>query len=369
VSFSSCDLLQDLGLIPEDEPAVEPEPGPEPPPKPKVGNPDNPSIKAKFGITATEKAGVTATFNTLSAYIQAGGLSDNVIRLGDWIDLEGGLTVDAYNEKGAINNLQNTDVIPSPLPFDGYDGKTLRLIVVGINSFHSGRGVNATGPTQNGDTGGKYDITANDATPHVVFQFQNIPVIRRMNPTETNAGGYRDSEMRSYVTGNFLAGLKNAGVPAGALWAPKRVVSVKGASGSNEISDLLWLPTEREMFGGNTNSVAADETEENQARLEYYDSNEKRVKYLENGNAKSYWEASPSYRDVSNPDNKVNRSFCSVGMSSGSTNYSLADYIYMAAPPLSVSAVKSRRPARNPAPICPAVSKTDSALHRQGKPR
>ena len=127
----------------------------------------------------------------------------------------------------------------------------------------------------------------------MVFQFQNIPVSRRMNATDTNADGYRDSEMRLYVRENFLAGLKAAGVPEEMLWAPKRVVSVKGACGSNEISDPVWLPTEWEMFGRNNYSVAADETADNQAWLEYYDSNAKRIKHLENKLA-TYCAASPN---------------------------------------------------------------------------
>jgi hypothetical protein len=42
-----------------------------------------------------------------------------------------------------------------------------------------------------------YTITANDGTPHVVFPFQNIPVLRRMNLGRTNGGGYALSEMTS----------------------------------------------------------------------------------------------------------------------------------------------------------------------------
>jgi hypothetical protein len=168
--------------------------------------------------------------------------------------------------------------------------------------------------TQNGDTNGQYAVTDNDNTPHVVFQFQNIPVTRRMNArveySSTNAGGYAASEMRRYLvevaedgdSGKFLEGLKNAGVPEEALWAPKRFVSDKGSGTDNrntEISDLLWLPTEWELFGGNTTySVSADETEANQARLEYYDSAEARKKYR--GEAKwyeRYWGASPANND------------------------------------------------------------------------
>jgi hypothetical protein len=117
---------------------------------------DNPSIKVKFGIKAEGKMGVASTFNMLSYYIKGGGLSldSNVIHLGDWIDLEGGLSVEAYNGFGNFT-AEDIAITPSSLPFANYEGKLLRLIVVGINSFNGKNGNN---------------------TPHVVFQFQNLPV-------------------------------------------------------------------------------------------------------------------------------------------------------------------------------------------------
>jgi hypothetical protein len=149
---------------------------------PTVFAKDNPSIKAKFGIEVTGTKGVTAAFYELHAYSAAGGLADqnNVIRLGDWIDLEDGLKVDAYGEGDATGGFEvaNTAITPSPLP-SGYGNKLLRLIVVGINSFKGKNG--------------------NDDTPHVVFHFKNVPIMRRMNSTKTNAGGYPASEMRKYL--------------------------------------------------------------------------------------------------------------------------------------------------------------------------
>ena len=201
----------------------------------------------------------------------------------------------------------------------GYKGKTLRLIVVGINSFHSGRGMTATNTiTQNGDTTGQYAETANDNTPHVVFQFQNIPVTRRMNSTVVSKDGYEASEMRKYLTdvngdegsGRFLAGLIEAGVPRGVLWAPKRIVfkcinpdTDPRPWGSNEISDLLWLPTERELRGDT--SIPA-ETVVSQARLEYYDRSARRKKYQkESSDAEVYWQATSgnyTFRSVNRDD-------------------------------------------------------------------
>jgi hypothetical protein len=74
----------------------------------------NPSIKAKFMIDAEGTDGVTAAFNALSAYIKTAEFKANgrVIKLGDWIDLNGGLTVDTYHVYGAINNMGNTSMYP-----------------------------------------------------------------------------------------------------------------------------------------------------------------------------------------------------------------------------------------------------------------
>jgi hypothetical protein len=159
-----------------------------------------------------------------------------VIRLGDWIDLEGGLTVEDHNAGGGGFSSGDEGMHwNANITLNGADkGKMCGLIVVGINPFK--------------------DLNGNGGTPHVVFQFQNIPVLRRMNPTASNAGGYPESEMRVYLTGEFLSGLKDAGVPEGVLWGPSRVVSGK-ENGAKTINDTLWLPTEREMFGSRLWSV------------------------------------------------------------------------------------------------------------------
>jgi hypothetical protein len=116
-----------------------------------------------------------------------------------------------------------------------------------------------------------------------------------MNPTDTSAGGYRDSDMRKYLLNDtvdgagrisFLAGLKNAGVPQAVLWVPKRYVSARGiytqAAAPALIEDVLWLPTVREMFEAVPEFylIADEETAENQARLEYYDSEAKLIKWV-----------------------------------------------------------------------------------------
>ncbi|MDR1636540.1 MAG: DUF6273 domain-containing protein [Treponema sp.] len=218
--------------------------------------------------------GIKALLDAIHEFLQtcnsggAGGRRAQIARrimLGDWIDLPH-LTVQGDAGGGAIDT-DNVDL--------GGKGKLLRLIVVGIDSFAG---------------------TNKDAPAHIVFQFQNIPGTHRMNPTNTNAGGYKASEMRQYLTGSFLRGLIAAGVPEGALYAPTRYIANGGggASAADAPADRLWLPTEREMFGGNEASNTTWETAANQARLEYYESNSRRIKYDREGDRMWWWEASPS---------------------------------------------------------------------------
>jgi hypothetical protein len=161
-------------------------------------------------------------------------------------------------------------------------------MVVGINSFNR--------RTEELDT----------ATPHVVFQFQNVPGIHRMNATNDNTTGYLGSEMHTYLTGNFLDGLKSAGLPEAVLLGPKRPVwKGYGQIGAHEIADTLWLPTERELFGAGPYSFGPysktnEESSDNQAYLEYYDGDGKRIKYNSDNNANGYWEASPYSASAAN---------------------------------------------------------------------
>jgi hypothetical protein len=321
--FSGCDILKSMMPTPDDG-EIEGEEQPVPPDDGAKGEPvegaaEMRSIKEKFGVTEPETAGVETAFKELSAFIKKNGLDLDppVIKLGDWIDLDGGLTVAAYGGSGDGGfSSKDADMHwDSDLTQGGKPrGKMMRLIVVGINSFQ---------------TKGKYAYPGDDKPPqHVVFQFQHLPVKYRMNADGTNEGGYPASQMRKYLvpvdgasgSGNFLAGLKEAGVPEDALWGPSRIMSKN--PGQQTINDLLWLPTEREMHGDNSSqSIANDETVSNQARLEYYGSNENRYKLYKSQTdypnvsslySKVYWEASVAH--YSDP------MFCIVGAGGNASN-------------------------------------------------
>jgi hypothetical protein len=244
------------------------------------------NIKFKFGVSedVTGTDGVEAAFQELHAFIQAGGLASkpNVIKLGDYIDLEGGLQVAPSAPVNSLNDAQRGAISLPALSGQSANPK-LRLIVVGINSF-----------TKNGNN-----------TPHVVFQFADFPGTHWMNwraeaadnlwTSNYNAGGYAASEMYPYVKGNFFTGLKSAGVPEDVLWPPTRTVSTNNTTGAGPLTDLLWLPTEREMVGEEVqNNAAQGETAENQARLEYYTTPASRTK------SGAYWLASTIYSSSTN---------------------------------------------------------------------
>jgi hypothetical protein len=247
----------------------------------EIVDPAASDLMVKFGIkqttaTAHTTTDVTLAFNALHAYINDSGVfssdtlsgsSGNVVRLGDFIDLPS-LHVTAYVSGGTINESYNT-------VFSGSSGTLLRVIVVGINSFNR-RGEQ---PTDYVDT------------PHVVFQFQNIPGTHRAHPYDGTSVAYYSSEMRGYIIGNYLTGLKNAGVPDNCFFVPKRAI-FNGTSGVDIISDRLWLPTEREIF--NAQYYSQYETEDNQAYLEYYNTTIKRYKFLKSGDALAWWLSSRS---------------------------------------------------------------------------
>jgi uncharacterized repeat protein (TIGR02543 family) len=220
--------------------------------------------QAGYSLSSISTADVTNTFNTVKSYLAtqnaadvnpAGGLG--VIKLGDYVELPS-LRVAAYNSNGGgINITSNTG-----------DGK-LRLMVVGINPYYG----------KNGNT----------VTQHLVFHFKDFPGKGRMNESEINTGGYAASEMRQYLINEYLPGLLTAGVPDSALWAVKRVGANDGvATGTNTIEDKLWLPTERELFGSNSNSNSNYESSANQGRFGYYSSDDSRRK------SEIYLGASPS---------------------------------------------------------------------------
>jgi uncharacterized repeat protein (TIGR02543 family) len=246
---------------------------------------DSPDLMVKFGVKSAGytlsqigTADVTNTFNRVKDYIKtqdpsqvnpAGGLG--AIKLGDYVDLAS-LKVDAYNgNSGAIANgsspLANKELA-------GH-GTLLRLIVVGINIYYD-KNDNGTG------------------TSHLIFNFLNIPGKGRIQASNDNRVNdrYATSEMRTYLTGNYWTGLKNAGVPESAVMRLNRIVGT-GENPPNGvmIDDLLWLPTAYEYVGAELYETEA-ENAGNQGQMAYYTDTDKGKKYDASNTMTNYLTAS-----------------------------------------------------------------------------
>jgi hypothetical protein len=222
------------------------------------GTPFTQDLSSKFSISSNGTQRVTDTFNAVHNYRTHAdfGTADSTIQLGDYIDLES-LTV-------AGETLTNVDL--------GAHGKTLRLIVVDINSFQ--------------------DKNDNGTVPHVVFQFQNAPFTPRRMHGSANANSlfaYTASELGSTLSLNFVTGLENAGVPTAKIWTPKRLVGYGNPSTTEQVEVEVWLPSYSEIMGATLNSETV------QAKFTgWYDSPVRRIKYNASGAAVQWWLATGS---------------------------------------------------------------------------
>jgi hypothetical protein len=265
-------------------------------------------LAIKLGVTTEGPERVNATFRALHDYLEFLSKEpvddainelkvENFIRLGDYVDLPF-LRVEEYQGGDGINT--NLGLIDEPDNINfGEKGSLLRIIVVGRNSFNPGAAGNRY-----------YKGGVEEAMPHLVMQFQNLPVVRTMY----GAGGpmaYAGSSMRKYLVkvsspevleeGNFTKGLIDAGVPMNTdiIWAPNREISNTAQDGVDPIKDKLWIPTEWEIWGVGMYSNRTWENQYNQTYLEYYLKEGSTLKYGKRDTSPYYrshevWTASSS---------------------------------------------------------------------------
>jgi hypothetical protein len=202
------------------------------------------------------------------------------IRIGDYIDLpslDDGATVYTWNE----------------------EYKNLRLLVSGFNHYK-----------QAGDT----ENTEN----HILFTFRNCPLTKRMHATDTNTGGFAAMELRTYLEGAFMLGLKNA--IGNYLYPIRRLLSTKG--GWAWITDTVFLPTEREVWGYPARGeVEHDGGAQGQYPIFFFTAY-KGKRY--NGSRQWYWVASPVSASASH--------FCNVTTYVYANHNSLASSVGGVAP-------------------------------------
>jgi hypothetical protein len=169
--------------------------------------------------------------------------------------------------------------------------KNNRIVLSGFNTYKQA---------------GNAEVTKN----HLLFTFRNIPLRKRMNPTDTCIGGYAASELRAFLEGTtghgtgdyagtttvttaaFLNVLK---AQIGNYILPvNRLLSIRPSSGAgwDWFSCSLFLPSEHEVFG---ESAWGDPGYDDGLKVQfpiYQKASTYRCKRY-NGGRDWYWECSP----------------------------------------------------------------------------
>ena len=152
------------------------------------------------------------------------------------------------------------------------DYQNLRIVISGFNHYiYCGYGKNKKN--------------------HILWTFRNVVLRKRMNATDTNAGGYGASELKQYLDGVFEAGLGNALGSSGYLNTIMRAISKKGDT--EFVTNTVFLPTEVEVFGVPTYGDDQIARNTNIQYPIYRDSSFYRVKKY-NGSHYWWWEGTPT---------------------------------------------------------------------------
>ena len=158
------------------------------------------------------------------------------------------------------------------------------------------------------------DYSNENKKNHILWTFRNVVLQKRMNATETNAGGYGTSELKKYLDEVFEAGLGNALGSSGYLYTIMRAISKKGAT--EFVKNTVFLPTEVEVFGVPTYGDDQIAWNTNIQYPIYRDSSFYRVKTY-NGVRVWWWEGTPAASGSS--------SFCNATSYGYSIHYSASN--------------------------------------------
>lgn len=156
--------------------------------------------------------------------------------------------------------------------------------------------------------GKNHDTYTSGGTAPLTFQLHDCYAeTAPMTTSNSNSGGYDSSVMH---TGRLPYILRSMPVEVQNAITPVNKKSGKGGGSSSGVETVpcrLFLLSEVEVFGTNTNSVSGEGTQ-----YEYYKDGNSKIKYL-GGSVQAWWERSPK--------SGVSSSYCQVSSTGGSTSY------------------------------------------------
>ena len=142
------------------------------------------------------------------------------------------------------------------------------------------------------------DTLAAGGTARMTWLSRDMLATFQMNPTDTTAGGWAECDLR-----NWLREVVYPQIESGARSAIKEVAKTYAlTSGTQSVTDTVWIPSAREMFGGSSyESSGCDYTA-------FFADNASRIKKQGiNGSAPSWWLRSAtnatSFRNVNSSGN------------------------------------------------------------------
>lgn len=144
---------------------------------------------------------------------------------------------------------------------------------------------------------------------HILWTFRNVVLQRQMNDSNTNAGGYAASVMKTFLDGVFALGLGSALGSSKYLYTVKRAISTKGSVTWG--SYTVFLPTEVEVFGVPAYGEDQNVWNTNIQFPIYAGSSFYRCKKY-NGSRTLWWEGTPNSANSTN--------FCNVNNNGNSNN-------------------------------------------------
>ena len=217
---------------------------------------------------------VPATFEALRNYlIASGGCDFSLLRLGDYIDLETFQILGGWYNGAAYDSTEGNWFADSPIVGKSATEQNTRVEIVGFSD---------------------YRYVGNEAypsTPHVTFQFKNLPLVAPMHklnasPFYSTSQGYTGSDLKTKGLANWYTAIDSQFGTA----KPREVDRIIATSSDYEWcgAEKLFLPTGMNIFGS-PGFARADRGVGTQHLFPLYALNPNSRMKKRNGSPRQYW--------------------------------------------------------------------------------